>query len=250
MTVTTSAPTAGSTAGPTGTGAWDEPTGATPRGTVVVLTGRGETPRAYERLGRRLSADAYKVRAVVVDLDDLDATRAVVQDLLDDQALPSPRVLLGSDAGATLAAAWADDLAVDGAVVAGRALPGSTAVLGWEGELEARSACPVHRSRLVDEEVLRPGALGRDLPASWEGPRLSAPVTPTLVIHGTADPVTPVEDAVAPYDGSPQVVVRLVEGGRHDVLNDVSHRSVAATVVLFLESLRLGSDLPAVVRSV
>jgi len=242
MTVTTSLPA--------DTGAWDEPAGAAARGTVVVLAGRGETPRAYERLGRRLSADAYRVRAVAVDLDDLDATRAVVRGLLAGEALPSPRVLLGSDTGATLAAAWADELAVDGAVVAGRALPGSTTVLGWEDELEARSACPVHRSRLVDEEVLRPGALGRDLPASWEGPRLSAPVTPTLVIHGTADPVTPVEDAVAPYDGSPQVVVRLVEGGRHDVLNDVSHRSVAATVVLFLESLRLGSDLPAVVRSV
>jgi hypothetical protein len=42
--------------------------------------------------------------------------------------------------------------------------------------------------------------------------------------------------------------VRLVLGGRHDVLDDATHRSVAATVVLFLESLRLGPGLPAIVK--
>jgi hypothetical protein len=32
------------------------------------------------------------------------------------------------------------------------------------------------------------------------------------------------------------------------VLNDVTHRSVAATIVLFLERLKLGADLPVIVR--
>jgi len=66
-----------------------------------------------------------------------------------------------------------------------------------------------------------------------------------LVLHGTADVVTPVEDAIGPYAGRARI--RLVEGGRHDILNDLSHRSVAATIVLFLESLRLGADLPDIV---
>ena len=35
-------------------------------------------------------------------------------------------------------------------------------------------------------------------------------------------------------------------GGRHDVLNDALHRTAAATVVLFLERLRLSPELPAI----
>ena len=37
-----------------------------------------------------------------------------------------------------------------------------------------------------------------------------------------------------------------ITGGRHDVLNDVAHRTVAATIVLFLERLRLGPGLPPI----
>ncbi len=62
--------------------AWNEPAGGTPRGTLVVLPGRGETAASYERFGRRLSADAYKVRYVPVDLDDLeDAADRLKDDL-------------------------------------------------------------------------------------------------------------------------------------------------------------------------
>ena len=35
--------------------AWDEPGGLIPRGTVVVIPGRGETPAVYERSGGRRS---------------------------------------------------------------------------------------------------------------------------------------------------------------------------------------------------
>jgi hypothetical protein len=40
-----------------------------------------------------------------------------------------------------------------------------------------------------------------------------------------------------------------IAGGRPDVLNDLSHRTVAATIVLFLERLRLGADLPEIARA-
>lgn len=42
---------------------WDEPEGLAPRGTVLVAPGRGEHGGGYERLGRRLAFDAYRVRA-------------------------------------------------------------------------------------------------------------------------------------------------------------------------------------------
>ena len=91
---------------------WDEPAGGTPRGTLVVLPGRGETAASYERFGRRLSSDAYKVRIVPVDLDDLDGVTETVGKLLADESLPSPKVLVGSDSGATVAALLAAELPI------------------------------------------------------------------------------------------------------------------------------------------
>jgi hypothetical protein len=44
--------------------AWNEPDGLIARGTVIVIPGRGELPTVYERFGRRLAGDAYRVRAV------------------------------------------------------------------------------------------------------------------------------------------------------------------------------------------
>ena len=38
-------------------------------------------------------------------------------------------------------------------------------------------------------------------------------------------------------------------GGRHDALNDLTHRTVAAAVVQFLERLRLGPGLPRIAVS-
>jgi hypothetical protein len=40
-----------------------------------------------------------------------------------------------------------------------------------------------------------------------------------------------------------------ITGGKHDALNDATHRTAAATVVLFLERLRLGADLPPIAVS-
>jgi alpha-beta hydrolase superfamily lysophospholipase len=224
--------------------AWDEPAGATPRGTLVVLPGRGETDASYARFGKRLSADAYKVRVLAVDLDDLTATRERIEKLLADESLPSPKVLVGADTGATLAATLVGEVAADAAVIAGVALPGSTVDGTWEDQVEARTACPVHRTVLDGDLLLDREALDRPLP--WTSLELSAPGKPVLVVHGTADRITPAADATAPYAGAEGARVWLVEGGRHDILNDVSHRSVAATVVLFLESLKLGAELPPV----
>lgn len=232
------------------TTAWDEPVGGTPRGTLIVLPGRGETPASYARFGTRISADAWKVRLVPVDLADVDDATDRVGKLLADESLPSPKVLVGTDSGATLAALLAPELPVDAVVLAGIALPGSAGVDSWEDEVAARTACPVH-SRVLDQDAdFSRGALNAPLP--WSAVDLLPPGKPALVLHGTADAVTGLAEAtaaVAAYAG-PATRVHLVEGGRHDVLNDASHRSVAATIVLFLESLRLGPDLPAVVRAV
>jgi alpha-beta hydrolase superfamily lysophospholipase len=43
---------------------WTEPDGIACRGTLVVVPGRGEQPAHYERFGRRIAADGYRVHAV------------------------------------------------------------------------------------------------------------------------------------------------------------------------------------------
>jgi pimeloyl-ACP methyl ester carboxylesterase len=225
---------------------WDEPAGATPRGTLIVLPGRGETPAAYDRFGRRLSADAYRVRLVPVTLADLDAARVTVEKLIADESLPGPKVLVGADTGATFAALLGSEVEVDGVVVAGLALPESAGVGSWDEEVAARTACPVHTRVITEDSAFERGALNEPLP--WSEVALTPPDKPLLLLHGTADPVTPVAEAVAPYAGTARV--RLVRGGVHDVLNDATHRSVAATLVLFLESLRLGPELPEIVEVV
>src|SRR5580692_8071677 len=83
---------------------WDEPSGLNPRGTVIVLPGRGERPEVYERFGRRLAADAYRVRAVASPAEDPVLAEEQVRSLLDG---PGPIVLAGSDTGALFAVALA-----------------------------------------------------------------------------------------------------------------------------------------------
>jgi alpha-beta hydrolase superfamily lysophospholipase len=132
-------------------------------------------------------------------------------------------------------------------VIAGLALPGSAAVESWDDEVEARTACPVHRRVITEDADFGRGRLSEPLPCTSVD--LTPPHKAVLVLHGAADPITPAETATAPYAGAPEARVRVLQGGRHDVLNDASHRSVAATIVLFLESLKLGPELPDVVTA-
>lgn len=235
-----------------GTRTWDEPAGIAPRGTVLVLVGRGETPEVYERLGRRLAADAYRVIA----LDEGPDAEATAAALLADDDLPAPHVLLGSDAGALLAVRLARSGAagLDAVVLAGLPTRDGSPATTWEDEIAARTACPNHRGvlgraargALADAPLVPAAALVASLVTPLQvPPTLGAPL---LALHGGQDGISPVGDAVAAYRRLGAQQVAVVEGGLHDILNDVSHRSVAATVVLFLERLRLGADLPVLVR--
>jgi alpha-beta hydrolase superfamily lysophospholipase len=232
------------------TDSWDEPEGIAPRGTVIVAAGRGETTDAYGRFGRRISADGYRVRALSDVTTDVEASLAAAGKLLVDDSLPGPKVVVGSDTGAlfalTLAARRAPGL--DALILAGLpvadAQPAAVNLLGWDAELEARSACPTHRGVLGGGAVT-PGVLfSARIPTELIGDTGIAPAVPTLGLHGDADLISPLPAARGRYPGA----LVTIAGGRHDVLNDVTHRTVAATVILFLERLRLGADLPEIAR--
>ena len=304
------------------TDAYDEPSGIAPRGTVLVAAGRGETAAAYQRFGRRIAADGYRVRVLPDVLADLGASLAEAGKLLVDDGLPGPHVVVGSDTGALFALALAargapglDALVLAGLpvprppvtagaeplaviagaesppvtagvepppvtagiepppvtagaellavtagieplpvtagaepppVTAGAELPGRGAGVelpGWDAEVEARTACPNHRRVLGEGGAVRGALYSAQSPIKlieYAG----IPALPTLGLHGDADTISPLGEARAHYPGT----LVAIAGGRHDVLNDVTHRTVAATVVLFLERLRLGADLPEIAR--
>jgi alpha-beta hydrolase superfamily lysophospholipase len=239
---------------------WTEPDGIAPRGTLIVIPGRGESPELYERFGRRIASDGYRVHAVA---DPVADPALATSQVLAVAAEVRPYVLAGSDTGALFAAGLVVSgrvTGVDAVVLAGLpALPEPTAAEAagtdaplagsWEAELEARTACPTHRGRLAGQG-LRRGALFEPVPAGWESlADLGRIAQPVLGLHGTADPVSPLADARERYAQAPRAELVSIAGGVHDVLNDVTHRTVAATIVLFLERLRLGADLPPIAVS-
>jgi pimeloyl-ACP methyl ester carboxylesterase len=243
---------------------WTEPDGIAPRGTLIVIGGRGEAPEIYERFGRRIASDGYRVHAVA---DPVADPALATSQVLSVAAEVRPYVLVGSDTGALFAAglvASGQITGVDALVLAGLPAEAVTAVTAatltteepggadaplsasWEAELEARTACPTHRGRLAGQG-LRRGALYEPVPDGWESlADLGRIAQPVLFLHGVADQVSPLADARERYAKAPQAELVAIAGGAHDVLNDVTHRTVAATIVLFLERLRLGAELPAI----
>jgi pimeloyl-ACP methyl ester carboxylesterase len=239
---------------------WTEPEGLNPRGTIVVIPGRGERPEVYERFGRRLSSDAYRVHAVANPVEDAALTEEQVETLRDG---PKPFVLAGSDTGALFAIGLvtsgriaADALVLAGLPTAAAPANGGTTAEGaesaaesdgsWEAELEARTACPTHRGRLAGP-VLRRGALYEPVPDGWaQAADLKAVTLPVLGLHGAADPVSPLAAAREEYAAAPRAELVSITDGRHDAFNDITHRTAAATIILFLERLRLGADLPPI----
>ena len=236
------------------------PAGLLVRGTVVVVPGRGESRATYERFGRRLAADAYRVRVVdppALDAADLPgsldrfgaalaaATEGTAPDGPDGAAV-RPLVLAGADTGALAVAALLARPESGGAprpdavVLAG--LPGRTAATTdtatREDELDVRTSCPTHRARLTDDTGFSRGALAGAVP----GPLLTAAydselAVPALLLTGEADPLADRAALDHAAKSWPRARLAVVRGGHHDVLNDLQHRSVAAEVVTFLETL-------------
>lgn len=237
------------------------PEGLRTRGTVLVLPGRGETRATYERFGRRLAADAYRVRvldapAVGADLGAaLDRLARDLADALDgarsEDGTARPVVVVGSDTGAALAAALygragtagAAAPRIDALVLAG--LPGRAQAPAdpgdWEAELDVRTSCPAHRRALTDDTGVVRGALGDALPEALLAAAHDAPLDlPALFLAGDADPLADRDELHRTAKALGRARLAVVRGAHHDVLNDLQHRSVAAEVVTFLESLREG----------
>ncbi|MDV6271441.1 serine aminopeptidase domain-containing protein [Rhodococcus globerulus] len=231
--------------------AWDEPYGVNPRGTLIVLAGRGERSSVYARFGARLAFDAYKVRVVSDVAENVARARQQVSALLTDETLVGPKILVGADAGALLALQLAvhPELGIDAVIVAGAPVDGGVPPTDWDDELEVRTACPTHQGVLSRESER--GAVAIEIPTSLCAVTPANVKVPVLVLHGGSDTISPWGRATDDlYQHLPNKEIAVVEGGRHDALNDASHRTVAATIILFLERLKVGSELLPIVRLV
>jgi alpha-beta hydrolase superfamily lysophospholipase len=223
---------------------WNEPDGIAPRGTLVVVGGRAESAAVYQRFGRRIAADAYRVRFVDGDLTDLDDVARRIDAVLTDSQTTLPVVLVGSDTGGAVVLdylAHRPELAQpDGAVLAGLTFPDDE-VAAVDDEISIRTACPNHRNVLGREGVDHVlGTVSAHVPR----PEPGSVSVPLLVVHGAADEIAPVDRVRQTVRGlAPRTELVTVDGGLHDALNDVTHRTVAATVVRFLERLKRGADL-------
>lgn len=232
------------------------PEGLRTRGTVLVVPGRGETRAAYARFGRRLAADAYRVRVVdapEIEADDLTGSLAAfgaqLTEALEGTAAQDgvvhPVVVVGADTGAAAVAALLGRGEVPAArrpeavVLAG--LPGhtATAVGTWDQELDVRTFCPAHRGTLTEDSEVRRGSLQDAVPdvlltAAYGG---DAGV-PALILVGDADPLADRDVLARTAKSLSRARLSVVRDAHHDVLNDLQHRSVAAEIITFLETLR------------
>jgi alpha-beta hydrolase superfamily lysophospholipase len=232
------------------------PQGLRVRGTVVVVPGRGETRTTYGRLGRRLAADAYRVRVLDAPALDGDAALAELESRLgaalagtaaEGENVTGPLVVLGADSGAAAVAALlggaetGSAVRADALVLAGLPGRGAGPAGSWEDELDVRTACPTHRGTLTEDPRVRRGSLGLSLPdavlAAAQEVRTALPV---LFLVGDADPLADHEGLRRTAKAAPRARLSVVRGAHHDVLNDLQHRSVAAELVGFLETLREG----------
>jgi pimeloyl-ACP methyl ester carboxylesterase len=224
--------------------------GPAPRGTVVLVPGRGERAEVYRRLGTRLSLDAYRIHVVTDPTVDADGVRGQIARAIDDAVRTPPIVLAGSDTGAlfTASVVATGELEPDALILAGLPLAQDPALAAasWDDELDARTTCPTHRGRLSGS-LVSPGALYGAVPETWlERATLSAIGIPILGLHGRDDPITPLDAVRDSFASAPGAELIGIADARHDVLNNQSHRTVAATIILWLERLRLGRALPAI----
>ena len=82
------------------------------------------------------------------------------------------------------------------------------------------------------------GPLARELDRGWDafGATLPTLALRVLAVHGGNDPIAPVGALRAYAEQIEALSLVEMPGGGHDILNDVSHREVAAHVVEFIHS--------------
>lgn len=242
---------------------------ADPRAVVLFLHGFGEHGGLYQRYAEALNAAGITLvtldhrghgrsegpRGDVGSLDGLVADAERLYELVvADAAVPV--VLQGHSLGSVVAAvlaikhpAWQQALVLSGAPLKPPVwlkevldTPGAQIDLDAEGLATDPDYLSCYLSWLENDplaftEADAVAAFRASLIPGWN--ELSSGVSkiavPTLIVHGADDEVAPLEDTRQVAAQIPSSEVTVWERSRHDVLNDVEHAEVAATIIDFID---------------
>ena len=233
---------------------------AQPRAAVIFLHGFGEHTGLYHRYGFALNSAGFDLWAVDQfghglspgirgQFGTLEDSSALAESLtaLAEQAVPGiPVVAQGHSYGAvvTLFRLLEQPDRYRAGVVSGAPLvPIPELVdLNTAMNLDAGglSADPFYLDCIENDPLAFGSAdsrsLTRELDRAWDrfGTELPALTVPTLAVHGGIDPIAPVGAVRAYAEQIPALQAAEFAGTRHDVLNDASHREVAAAVIAFI----------------
>lgn len=235
-----------------------------PRAAVIFLHGFGEHTGVYHRYGFALNAAGIDLWAVDQfghgltsgdrgDFTTLEASIRLGDELARLAAAATPGIPLvaqGHSFGA-VATLWKliDDAGpYRAAVVSGAPLVPVAGLVDADSTFEILpsqlSADPFYLDLMENDPLAfvdaDGGPLARELDRGWDtfGASLSNLTLPTLAVHGGNDPIGPVGAVRAYAEQIPALSLVEVAGGGHDILNDVTHRDVAATIVEFINRHR------------
>lgn len=233
---------------------------ADPTAAVIFLHGFGEHTGLYHRYGFALNAAGIDLWAVDQfghglspgdrgDFGSIEDSRALAESLtkLAEKDRPGlPLLAQGHSFGAiaTLFGLLDEPGRYRAAIISGAPLVAVPELVDADTSLDLDpgwlSADPFYLDSLENDPLAfvesDGSALARELDRGWDrfGADLPSLSVPTLAVHGVNDPIAPI-GAVRAYAEQIQSL-RLVEvaGARHDILNEVEHRDVAAAINDFI----------------
>jgi alpha-beta hydrolase superfamily lysophospholipase len=231
-----------------------------PRAAVIFLHGFGEHTGLYHRYGFALNSAGLDLWAVDQfghgltpgergDFRSLEASSALGERLTELASAERPGIPLvaqGHSFGSVVTLFRLLD-APDryrAGVVSGAPLIPVAGLVDTDSTFELApsqlSADPFYLDSLENDPLAfvdaDGGPLTRELDRGWDrfGTELPALAVPTLAVHGSNDPIAPIGALRAYAEQIGPLSLLELEGGGHDILNDVSHREVAAAIVDFI----------------
>lgn len=235
---------------------------AEPRAAVVFLHGFGEHTGLYDRYGRALNAAGIDLWAVdqlghgqspgergqFGTLEDSSALAERLTELAEQESEGVPLVAQGHSYGAvvTLFRLLEQPDRYQAGVISGAPLVpiGELVDLNTAMNLDTAglSGDPEYLEWIEDDPLAFTQADGRaltrELDRGWDrfGAELPALTVPTLAVHGAIDPIAAPGAVRAYAEQIPALTYQEFPGTRHDVLNDITHREVAAAIVGFIDA--------------
>jgi alpha-beta hydrolase superfamily lysophospholipase len=231
-----------------------------PRAAVIFLHGFGEHTGLYHRYGFALNSAGLDLWAVDQfghgltpgergDFRSLEASSALGERLTELASAERPGIPLvaqGHSFGSVVTLFRLLD-APDryrAGVVSGAPLVPVAGLVDTDSTFELApsqlSADPFYLDSLENDPLAfvdaDGGPLTRELDRGWDrfGTELPALAVPTLAVHGSNDPIAPIGALRAYAEQIGPLSLLELKGGGHDILNDVTHREVAAAIVDFI----------------